>query len=274
MRVRLQSWLLVVGLFFLNTTLAQPNNDSACDWTFAVAGGLLYTPSYAGSDDYQLSALPSLRADYCRRFSASVENGIWYDIMHAHSDWSIGPIARIQFSRDEDGDSPFRIAGDSTTDLLGMGDIDTGLETGLFTAYDFGAAEMRLELRQGLGGHEALVGDLEVTFSGRWQTDTAPGRWQFGPRFRFGDQDYLAAYFGVTPAQSLGSGLPVYTPSSGLVSAGLRTTWMQPLTKNTAIIGLLAINWLQGDAKDSPLVRLRGDDQQISAGVFYSYRFE
>ena len=97
--------------------------------------------------------------------------------------------------------------------------------------------------------------------------------WSFGPRVRVVDDTYTQAYFGVTPAQSVAAGLPVYTAggaaSTPMVLGG---TAILPIDDRWTMVAFASYEKLTGDAADSPLVQLRGSEDQATLGVFVSYR--
>lgn len=248
---------------------AQDSQDDG--WQVTVGAGGLYAPSYEGDDDYQLSALPSVQVRYGDRFFASVENGVGYNWMNTET-LRAGPIGRVRFSRDEDGDKTFAIAGDDTDDLQGLGDVDTSIELGGFVEYDIGALTLGAEARQAVNGHEGFIADVNAEWSGRASGFGPPVFWSIGPRARFVDDSYTSAYFGVDAAQSLASGLPVYEAGGGLHSYGVGASALLPLSEDLAIITFAGYDRFTGDAADSPMVQQRGSENQASVGVFVSYR--
>lgn len=248
---------------------AQSSQDDG--WRVDVGAGGLYAPSYEGDDSYQLSALPSVQVRYGDRFFASVENGVGYNWINTPS-LRAGPIGRIKFSRDEDGDKTFAIAGDDTDDLRGLGDVDTSIELGGFVEYELGAITLSAEARQAVTGHEGFVADVSAEWSGRANPFGPPVFWSVGPRARFVDESYADAYFGVDAAQSVASGLPVYSAGGGLHAYGVGASALLPLSEDLAVVTFAGYDRLTGDAADSPLVRLRGSENQASVGVFVSYR--
>lgn len=110
------------------------------------------------------------------------------------------------------------------------------------------------------------------TLSGR------PLFWSAGPRARLVGDDYSEAYFGVTPAQS--------RPVRPIRAAGLyvrgRAARLRPRRRRgcplsrdgrTALVFVAGYDMLTGDAGDSPLVQLRGSQEQASTGLFLVRRF-
>jgi outer membrane protein len=242
-------------------------------WRVNVGAGGFYAPSYDGDDDYRLSVLPSIQVNYGDTFFASVENGVGYRWING-DDFRAGPIARVQFSRKEDGEQSFAITGDDTNDLLGLGDVDASFELGGFVEYELGPVTLSAEARKAISGHEGLVADFEAQWSGRASAFGIPMMWSVGPRARVVDEDYNTAYFGVTGAQAIASGLPVYEAGGGLYSYGVGANAIIPLSRDLkwAAIVFAGYDRLSGDAGNSPLVQLRGSEDQLSAGVFVSYR--
>jgi outer membrane protein len=265
---------LALALIGLSTAPAIAQERAPEDgWGLIVGAGALQSPSYEGDNTSRLSILPNLQVTYSDRFFASVQEGIGYRVV-VDDVWKAGPILRVKFSRDEDGDQPFAINGDDTTDLIGLGDVDTSLEAGGFVDYKVGPVTFSAEARQALTGHEGFVADLGIKWSGRNFMFGPPIIWSVGPRARLVDDAYNSAYFSVNSTQSAASGLPVFNAAGGLHSYGLGATAILPLGKDNPWTAVLVAGYdrLTGDAADNPLVQLRGSEDQASLGIFLSYR--
>lgn len=248
--------------------------ESRDGWQLTVGAGSLYSPSYEGGDSYELRILPNIQVKYEDRFFASVQEGLGYNLIRTDG-FTAGPIGRIKFSRKEDGNQTFTISGSRTDDLAGLGDVDTSFELGGFLRYQNGPFSAGAELRQAVSGHQGLVADFNANLSGRIMAFGPPLILSAGPRLRLVDDSYNQAYFGVRPKQSAASGLPVYKAGSGLYSYGLGGFAFLPLDRsgNWSLVAIAGYDRLAGDAGDAPLVRLRGDASQFSAGLFLSYTF-
>ncbi len=244
-------------------------------WQVTVGAGSLYAPTYDGDDDYAVSILPNIQFKYGDQFFASVQDGIGYNWIQSET-LTAGPIGRVKFSRNEDGDQAFAISGGGTNDLLGLGDVDTSFELGGFLRYGQGPWSAGAELRQAVSGHEGLVLDLDAGVGGVIRGFGPPVIWSAGPRATIVDESYNAAYFGVTPTQSAAAGLPVYEAGGGTNSYGVGALGIIPLDRDFkwTVVTFAGYDRLSGDAGDSPLVTLRGDADQFSAGVFISYTFD
>lgn len=231
-------------------------------------------PAFPGSSDYQLMVVPSIRVRYGDKFAASVERGITYNFLNT-PEFVAGPLLRVDFGREADGKSLFRIAGKRSTALVGFADVSTTLQAGAFVGHRFGRWASRLELLQGVNGHEAFTGSLSVDYSvtPAIQRGGPPPAFVFttGPRLHWGSADYHNAYFGVDAAASRVSGLRQYETGSGLTSAGWTGMLVRPLNQRWSVVLLAGYEQLLSQAADSPLVREKGSKHQFRSGAFLSY---
>ena len=268
-------------------TPAKPQGQAASQgqgqvqgWSVRTGGGFLYTPAYLGADEYQSALLPDLNITIGDRFFASVQEGIGYRVIN-DSQFSAGPIARPAFGRPEDGGNPFRIAGDRSDDLRGLGEINTGLELGGFAKYRFGrgvggrAGSFRAdaEVRQAVGGHEGLVADVRLSYANMTTAFKKPVLFNVGPQATFADGVFMNAFFGVDAGQSAASGLDVYDAPGGRVSYGARASAVALLTPRISSTFLVGYDRIGDNAGDGPLIRERGTRDQFISGVFLSYTF-
>jgi len=241
-------------------------------WTVTVGAAPVYTPVFQGSEDYGLSVFPDLRVNYKDVFFASVPDGIGYNVINMdinNANWKIGPLVKVRFGREEDtGGSPFLVTGE-TDGLRGMGTVDAAGEVGGFAQYSSANIRTRLELRKGVGGHEGVVGEVNVSYVDR----VGPVIYSIGPRLSFGSRDFMHTYFGISRQQSVSSGLAPYEADGGVNSWGIGGSAVMPLGEVMAITLFAGADRLGKRASDSPLIRQRGDDNQISLGLGFGYRF-
>lgn len=249
------------------------SHDAAKSWEISVGAATLLSPNYLGDDAHSLSAVPYFRATYDDRFFASVQEGIGYSVV-TDKKFRAGPLLRLDFGRDEDGGGPFRIAGDQTHDLRGLGDIDTTVSVGGFADIDLGGLSAYLNLVQAVNGHNGLTGDFGVRFKGM-VTGYGPALiYSIGPVINFGDANYMSSYFGIDQVQSAASGLSIYDPSGRIVSYGVSGTVIMPLTKDTSVTLIGNYGRLAGDAANSPLVEERGSKDQAFLGLALAYKLK
>lgn len=271
----MRATLLFAALVSTNLPAFAQVPEPAGGWQVTVGAGGLYAPAFEGDDDYAASILPNIQIKYSDTFFASVQDGIGYNWIQTDT-VSAGPIGRVKFSRDEDGDQAFAVSGGGTRDLLGLGDVETSLELGGFLRYRNGPWSAGAEVRQAVSGHEGLVLDLNAGLGGVISGFGPRVIWSAGPRVKIVDDSYSAAYFGVTPSQAAGSGLPVYDAGGGVNSYGFGALGIIPLDRDFkwSLVTFAGYDRLAGDSGDSPLVILRGDADQFSAGLFLNYAFD
>lgn len=265
---------LTLSLAALSASLQAQAPETAPSWRVGVGGGSLWAPAFPGSKDYQLMVVPDIRVAYGDTFFASVDQGIGYNF-RGELGWVAGPLLKLDFGRNADGKSAFRVAGSRSQALVGFADIDSTLQAGGFVGGRWGDWQARLELLQGLNGHEGFTGSLNLDYNvvmlsaeGRRGPPTILST---GPRLLWGDAGYNDAYFGISSAASLGSGLPSYKAGAGLVSAGWSFSYVRPLGPQLTLIGIGGYDRLMGDAADSPLVQKRGSENQFTVGLFLSW---
>jgi len=257
------------------TKAAQPINE-ADGWSTSVGAGAIWGPAFSGSSDYQMMLVPDIRVAYGDTFFASVGQGIGYNF-EVNSEWVVGPLIKFDFGRDADGESTFRVAGGTSKALIGFEDIDSTVLAGGFARYDRDMWSAKVELLKGMNGHEGMIADLSIDYKARFGgSEAQPGPPVFiatGPRLRWANDDYTNTYYGITAADSLGSGLPTYTAGGGIASIGWGASIVMPINQKLALIGFAGYDKLMGDAADSPLIVQRGSENQFSTGAFFSYKF-
>jgi len=151
------------------------------------------------------------------------------------------------------------------------GKVPTTIEAGAFASYQLSdSLYLRAEALKGLGGHDGIVGTL-----GADQIWRDGDRYVFsiGPRVLFSDNRYQRAYFGVSPAVAVASGLPAYRPSGGIHGVAAASSISYQFSPRWGMFGYGRYARLVGDAAKSPIVRELGSRNQLSGGVGLSYTF-
>lgn len=241
-------------------------------WSLSIGAGALFSPNYLGDDAYSLAVVPYIRVKHGDRFFASVEEGVGYNLIN-QVNFRAGPLATIEFGREEDEGNPFRVIGDRTTDLIGLGDVDISFSLGGFAEVDFGSLTASARLGQAVSGHDGLTGEIGLRYGGTLTGYGPPVIYSFGPRINFGDNTYHDAFFSVDAVQSAASGLTVFDASSGIVSYGLSGTAIIPLSDEITMTAFGNLSRLSGDAADSSLVTERGAPNQAFIGLATAYTF-
>lgn len=250
---------------------ARPQNPQIEGWSVTVGAAPIVGPAWQGSRDTVISIFPDLRVNFGDTAFASVPEGIGWNALN-QGGWKAGPIVKVRFGRDEDGNgSPFVISGHSDA-LIGLGNIGAAAELGGFVEKRFGKKRQwsaRVEARRGFGGHEGMVGDASFSYrlrSGRMIANV-------GPRISIASSDLAQTYFGIDAEQSAQSGLPLHRAKGGIVSYGLGGSLIRPLDSQSAITLFTSLEGLGSAAASSPLIRERGQKTQFTLGLGYGYRF-
>lgn len=241
----------------------QPAEAEAPRERTVLLGGVLdWKPAFPGADSRNMGFFPLI--------------AIWNagEPMPAETpDESFG----INFIGDDEGvsagvaltTSPRRRPRDVGLDVARVG---FGVEAGGFAqAWVGDNLRLRGELRQGIGGHEALTGDVAADFVYRAADDNV--LLTAGPRLRWGSGRYTRTYFGVTAEEALATGLAAYRPEGGIYAYGAMASAHVHVTDAIGIYGYGGYDRLTGDAARSPIVRTVGSRDQFSFGVGLSYRF-
>jgi outer membrane protein len=252
-------YLLIVLAATLPAWTAASAQDSG-NLRVRVGAGAQLGPKFVGSDDRSVSPLfhiNTARGTNEFRFGAPDDSP---SIAVLSSDgFSFGPAGNIQWKRKEsDVGAP-------------VGNVRTTLEAGAFAQYELkDSLRFRVELLKGINGHKGLLGSIGADKIWR---DGDRYVVSVGPRLLFSDGRYQRAYFGVTPAAALASGLPVYRPGSGIYGVAVASGVTYALNDRWGLFGFARYERLVGDAGRSPIVRELGSRNQLSAGIGLNYTF-
>ncbi len=224
---------------------------------FTLKGGADYGPEYPGSDEYE-----ALGAGGFSFQSIRLRNGFTIgdpDFDGVRSGLGVRGAFNVVGDRDADDDEA----------LTGTSDVDTSIELGM--GVDYYAPNFRAfgEVRYGVTGHEAFVGEVGMDAIFR-PSDRLVLR--AGPRATVGSDDYNTAYFGVSGAEAAVAGGPdeAFDPSGGLNSIGIEMTARYALSDDWGVEGVVTYDYLTGEAEDSPIVQ---DRDQYGVGLRLTRRF-
>ena len=230
-------------------------------WTVTVGGGVQGYAKYPGADSYGINPWPILgiRREGTRMPFEGPDDGLDLGLLGRGSAFNLGPAVRFQNKREQDDVG------------AAVGDVGFTVEAGGFVElFPTEALRLRAALRQGIGGHESLVGDLGADLIIR---DEDSHIFSIGPRVRWGDGGYNRAYFGVTPAVAAATGLAPFAPGGGIFAVGANAGYVQMLGRNWGVEAYAGYDRLVGDAADSPIVRGFGSRNQFSGGIGLFYTF-
>ena len=230
----------------------DPSGDGA--GTAGVAAVLGYR--YMGSDERRTSVLPALEYRWKNGWFIGTTNGVGYKFS---SDPSLQYGVRLtaDFGRSES----------RSTVLVGMGDIKARPEIGGFFNFNF-SREFNLtsSLRYGSGNERRgaqldLGAAYSVQLAPQWRTTV-------GVSTTLVNGAYMQSHFGVTPAQALTSQNPAYEAGTGVRDLRVSASVTHFINTEWSLTGGLSASSLQGDAKDSPIVRERTPITGLAALAF------
>ena len=247
--------LLGAAAFLSVAVPASAQDGERRGWTVTVGAGAQTYPEYPGANSYGINPMPifGLRSEGSPMPFEAPDDGFGFGILGRDSVVNFGPAVRFQNRRRE------RDVG------AAVGNVGFTVEAGGFVElYPVRNFRVRAELRQGIGGHRGLVGDLGADFVVRDENNYI---FSIGPRVRWADNDYHDAYFGVTPAVAVATGLPVYNPRSGVYAYGAQAGLTYRLGRNWGLQGYAGYDRLTRDAADSPIVQAFGSRSQWSGGA-------
>lgn len=224
-------------------------------WGLIIGAGAMYEPEYEGSGDFKVSPIPAIIITYGDWLSID-PRGLSVTVFE-HSGFSLAGKVGYEMGRDEDDSDRLR----------GLGDIDFAATVGAKAAYKWKGLEIYAEIDQTIDGSESLIGTLGAEY-------TAPVNERFfvgaGVSATVANDKHMQSYFGVTPSQSVSSGLREYEPDAGLKRVDFTATATYMVTKNWLVRGEAGLGVLVGDAADSPIVE---EKLQPSLMAVIGYKF-
>lgn len=265
----------IVLLVPISSLYAADSSDGRTqkDWNVSAGAGLIVAPAFAGAREYSLLAVPDIRVSYKDIFFANIRDGVGYAVLN-RGGWRVGPVLSYAFSRSEkNGGNIFRVAGGGSTALEGMGDVPGTVSLGGFAEYSLKPYKVKLHLHKGVTGHEGVVGEASVTYGGVLTYNGPPLIYSFGPHIKFGDQKYTNAYWGISPEQSARTGLVQYHADAGVTAYGINAFALLPWTKSVSVTAIAGFDRLTPLVAHSPLVQVRGTENQAFGGMFVNYGF-
>ena len=251
--------LLIASAALLPAWSAAAAQDSR-DIRVRIGLGAQLQPEFIGADAMNVAPLFHVNtahgADEFRFGAPDDSPGI---AVLSSGGFSFGPAGNIQWVR-------------SNSEVgAPVGRVPTTLEAGAFAQYEAkDSFRVRAELLKGLNGHEGLVGSVGADKIWR---DGDRYVFSIGPRVLFSDGRYQRAYFGVSPAASLASGLSAYRPGSGVYAVAVASGLSYQLNDRWGVFGFARYERLVGDAAKSPIIRVLGSRNQLSGGIGLNYTF-
>jgi outer membrane scaffolding protein for murein synthesis (MipA/OmpV family) len=261
---------LFLTLFLWHPCVSQETADNR--WSFSAGLGMANVPSYLGDNDYQVILFPNFRVAHSDKIFASLLEGVGYNVVKVNS-WRFGPIIKYHASRYGNGSVSSKIEADKNKDLINIGDVVFTVEPGLFFQYSNRSVNTKLEIRQGIGGHNGLIGELKSEYRSIIQLFGWSVYYAIGPQIKIADSDFNNAFFGIDQRQALETDLGIYDPKFGVLSYGLNGSLVVPLRRKLSLIAFAAYNRLGNVAAESDLIIKYGSVNQGAFGLIFNYTF-
>lgn len=257
---------------FAQDAKPDPNRDTL---SIGVGGAVL--PRYEGSDDYKLSPAGAIRGKLSGVSFITQGTALFVDLVPSSSGpgtkFNLGPMAHVTLNR-----SSLKTTRDPQ--IVALGRIPIAVEvgghvgvtrTGLITS-DYDSLNIDVAVSHDVTGiHDSLIVSPSITYGTPLSRKAYVGAYVGADHVGSG---YARTYFGVTPAQSLASGLATYTPKAGFKTANAGLFGNVSLTGDLfgGLSAFVIGNYsrLLGDFGRSPVVR---DRNQWFGGLGLAYTF-
>ncbi len=276
---------LLIPLLIATPALAQADSAPAEIDTAKLDGdrltigvGATIVPSYEGSDNMVLVPMPAATGRVSGFNFTLRGNRAWVDLIPTPGgpgwDFQAGPIVSVNFNRNS------RIEDDR---VEALGKIPMALEAGGFV---------------GIGRQGVLTSDYDkLTVGVGYLHDVGKVHRSYvlTPSIDYGTplsrkifvainlsadymgEGYADTYFGVSPAGSVASGLPVFDAGKGWkdwsLGAVAMTSLTGDLTGGLQLVGGVSYRRLLNDAGDSPVTSIAGSPDQWTGILGLAYTF-
>ncbi len=226
--------------------------------------GVGVKPEYSGSKDRETRVMPQISLFYGETlFLTGMTAGanLWTHTTAQGLNLTAGPLLALHRARKE-GDNPA---------LAGLGEIDRGLDAGIFLRLRSGPWQARADIRGDVSGDK--TGTTVNLSAGRGWRPAEKLHLSTNVDVAWGSSEHMNTYYGIDATQSANSGLRQYRADAGTRSVGLSLMGDYRIDPQWAAFASVRYSRLVGNAADSPLVADLGSPNQASASVGIKYRF-
>lgn len=216
------------------------------DLVMTLRGGVRFTPAYMGASAGTIGPDAGFRIDY-----AGFPGGFTFgsnDSVGFRTGWGLRGSMRYLTRRDS-SDYP---------EIAGLNNIPFTIQTGLGLGYEQRNYRVFADARYGVVGSNSWVGEVGadgIAYPLEGLTLTA------GPRLNFGSDNFMRTYFGISPSESVASGLPAHDAGEGLYGAGIEVGARYLFNERWGVEGLANWSYLQNGAADSPIAQQGAESQ-------------
>jgi outer membrane scaffolding protein for murein synthesis (MipA/OmpV family) len=226
--------------------------------------GVRTRPAYDGSASQSAEVIPTVRY-FGQPWFARTTQGILEGGARAELTGALHAGAQLAY---EAG----RMASESTfLSSHNVQDIDPGASVGVHLEWDHDFGPMPtttlVRYRQNIDADRGAQTDLRFT-GGILASGPVLAALFFQATWADGKSNQF--FYGITPAQSASTGLPVFSAGSGLLFASTGLLWEADFSRHWIAVGSAEARHLEGDAAHSPLVE-RTWNYYASASVAYRF---
>jgi outer membrane protein len=225
------------------------------DWQTTLRAGAASTPRYSGSDERVLAPLVGVEIVSPYGFFLDSSRGLGWGF--DEDDFGLSVYVGASDVR-KDRKTGYK----GSDDINGMGSIKSRPVIGLDGRYHMGPIVLEANFEHALekddddqdtgSAWNRLKLSLNMPlYEGRY------GKVIGGLNSQFGDGDYLRTWYGVSAAQAARSRFGAYKAHGGLISRGADLTWTMPIDEQWSVSTVLAVQYLNHEAADSPIVERR-----------------
>lgn len=248
--------------------------------TVTVGAGVAVLPDYEGSNDYRITPVPAAIGAIKGYGFVLAGNQLSVDLIKDRPgpvwDFQAGPIVQLNFNRSASGsidDLRVRALGKRAIAVELGGYVGLG-KTGVLTSpYD--KLSVTLGYRHDVSQvHDSGIWNPSITYFTPLSRKAALGLFASADIVERG---YAQTYYSVSAAQSVASGLPIYTAGAGLKNWTLGAIGSYSLTGDllhgVKIVGGGTYGRMEGDIARSPLVTIAGSRDQWLGTIGLAYTF-
>jgi outer membrane protein len=257
---------------------AAPLDASGDSVTIGAGAG--YLPDYEGSDHYVFRGIPGAIGSVGGFAFTIAGNRASIDLIPNPTGpkWDVqaGPMVVVNFNRSSlkgIDDPRVRALGKRSTAIEVGGFVGIG-KTGVITS-EYDRLALSVSYRKGVSGaHRAAIITPTINYFTPLSTKAAVGIYASAD---YAERGYGQAYFDVDAAQSLASGLPVFTTRKGWKDYTLGALGTVAITGDLLhgfkLVGGGTYTRLLNDFGRSPIVSIAGDRSQWMGVVGLAYTF-
>jgi outer membrane scaffolding protein for murein synthesis (MipA/OmpV family) len=231
------------------------------EWRVVLGAAADTQPVYAGASAYKVQGGPVINIQYRDIAFFSTGDGLGVNFLRGDH-YRVGAAIAYDLGRRE---------RDDYANLKGMGDISAAPVAKVFASYVLSKKFpliLRLDAKQIIGGANGAIADAGIYMP-------LPGSSKkfvmfAGPSIELATHRYLQSEYGVTPAQSLATGHPVFDPHAGMVSVGVGFSATRFITDHWLLNIDAALNKLKGSPDVSPLTEA-STQRELALSIAYQW---